>query len=769
MKSIKLFFILTFLAFGPIQISAQQALPDLSEMTETSIDAVSFTGNIRFSSEELADVISSRPTDRSWTRQIFEYYYSNFSKNKFSPTPLLHGLKNAISSIPDGFRYFSPATAQDDANIIEELYNQHGYHETVATYDFRYDSVKKEFILAFSITEGKPYIIRAIEYRGLNELSPDVVLFVRQQMNVKTGTVFEESLLSREASAIEDVLKNNGYFFATYSTEKPTVYADTTNKTDSILIEFTVGKRVKIGSISIERQVNGQSVITDNLVRELSELHEGDWYSRKKVVGTINALYQIGVYDFVSVDTTGRQTLPDSVTESDNIFDIKNYTESVLSEHRQKYATERFNMKIYTRYKEQKEIGISPFLNRTANDNLTNFGGEILFSHRNAFGAAQNFNAFIRYIWNDFQISLADGLTSTSSEIQTGMSLIQPVMLSWGDMRISGSGQALFSRKFAIPQVFVNTFSLRLSAPATFPSSTFLPFFLDILDITSALPDFNFEVQSVENGDLIPATDTTAVQRGIFEPLRILNRFTGSTFRPTGFVFGINFMGDTRNDLFSPSTGHLLTISPELALGPLAFYQKFQISYLHFQPLTARTVFAYKIRTGHIFARNGDYIPVERLFFAGGANSVRSYGARMLFDPFATKYLPDSLKQTDNIGILVGSKSLIEGSFEVRWMFQRPSSVNSFIASQIERMGLTFFLDYGSTYNSSSLSPSFADIVENIAVGFGLGFRYATPVGPFRVDVATKLYDPTSPDRTFIAQRNIFSDIQLHIGLGHAF
>lgn len=733
----KLILILTFFALVPALLQAQQTGPDLSEMTETSIDAVHFVGNARFSSEELADAVSSRPTDRSWTRQIFEYYYNGFSNNQFSPPPLLSNLKNAISLIPDGLRYFSPATAQGDADIIEELYNQHGYHETKATYDFSRDSVSKKFILTFSITEGKPYTIRAIDYRGLNNLPPDVAALVEEQKNVKIDAVFEESALNHESAAIEDVLKNNGYYFASYSATKPTVYSDTTSKTDSIFTEFIPGERIKFGSISIERQLNGQSAITDNLVRELSELHEGEWYSRKKVVGTINALYQLGVYDFVSIDTIGRQTMPDSVTQ-------------------------RFNMKIYTRYKEQQEFGVSPFLNRTANDNLTNFGGETLYSHRNAFGAAQNFNVFIRYIWNDFQISLADGFSSTSSEIQTGMSLVQPVMLSFDDIRISGSGQAIFSRKFAIPQVFVNTFSLRLSAPMTFPPWTFL-------GLASALPDLNVEVQSVENGNLIPATDTTSIQRGIVEPLRVLNRFTGRTFRLTGVVMGLNLIGDTRNDLFSPASGHLLTIGPEFALGPLAFYQKFQASYLHFQPLTPRTVFAYKIRLGHIFARNGDYIPVERLFFAGGANSVRSYGARQLFDPLVTKHLPDSLKQMENIGILTGSKSLIEGSFEVRWMFQRPASISSFIASQIERMGLTFFIDYGSTYNSSSQSPSFAEVIENIAVGFGFGFRYATPVGPFRIDLATKLYDPTSPDRTFITQRNIFDDMQLHIGLGHAF
>jgi len=35
--------------------------------------------------------------------------------------------------------------------------------------------------------------------------------------------------------------------------------------------------------------------------------------------------------------------------------------------------------------------------------------------------------------------------------------------------------------------------------------------------------------------------------------------------------------------------------------------------------------------------------------------------------------------------------------------------------------------------------------------------------------LATKLNDPTSPDRPFITRRIPFQDLQLHIGLGHAF
>ncbi|GAB1430998.1 hypothetical protein MASR2M18_18320 [Ignavibacteria bacterium] len=715
---------------------AQKSGTDYSDIAEIPIDEVRFEGNRRFSDAELADAVTSRPSERNVAREIFLYLYRNFHRNRFVPHRIADRFLTVAKSMPDGLRYFSESAARDDADLIEEIYNQSGYHETSVTYNFERDPASKKYALSFFVNEGKSYYVRSLTYLGLDNLPDDIKVLVRREMRFKTGSIFDEIRIRREADNIEDILKNNGWYFSSYQREKPTVYTDTTAKSDSVIVNFTLGKRIVIGKIGVERQVSGQSAITDDLVRAISELREGEWYSRRKAVTTVNALYQLGVYDYVSIDTVGRQILPDSTSEV-------------------------YNINIFTRYKEQGEFNVSPFLNRTANDNLTNFGGEISLTHRNVFGAAQNGNIFARYMWNDFQFSLPSGFSSVSTEIQTGLSFIQPVLETFGSLRISGSAQTLYSRKFVIPQVAVNAFSAKISLPVVFPPWTY---------ITSALPEISAEAQSVENGEMIPSADVAGeAQLGVIEPLRTLNRFTGNIFRLTGVSLGFSVSGDSRNDLFAPTEGHLFSFTPESAFGPLALYQKFQVAYLYFEPLAARTVFAAKLRLGHILADSGAYVPVERLFYAGGANSVRSYGARMLFDPFAGKHLPDSLKYSENIGILTGSRSLIEGSFEYRFTFARPSGTSSFIASQIERMGIAFFLDYGSTYNSSALSPNLSEILSNIAVGFGCGFRYSTPVGPFRVDFATKLYDPMSTDRPFIMQRAPFEDLQLLIGLGHSF
>jgi outer membrane protein assembly factor BamA len=63
-----------------------------------------------------------------------------------------------------------------------------------------------------------------------------------------------------------------------------------------------------------------------------------------------------------------------------------------------------------------------------------------------------------------------------------------------------------------------------------------------------------------------------------------------------------------------------------------------------------------------------------------------------------------------------------------------------------------------------------AEIAQNIAIAAGVGLRYDTSVGPFRIDVALRVYDPAK--RLFFFQipaptlQNLFN---IQIGLGHAF
>ncbi|MBU3680256.1 MAG: hypothetical protein FGM32_11755, partial [Candidatus Kapabacteria bacterium] len=69
-----------------------------------------------------------------------------------------------------------------------------------------------------------------------------------------------------------------------------------------------------------------------------------------------------------------------------------------------------------------------------------------------------------------------------------------------------------------------------------------------------------------------------------------------------------------------------------------------------------------------------------------------------------------------------------------------------------------------------SVTPN--DLLYGSVVAVGVGYRFETPVGPFRVDYATSVYDPTRSTGRWITDRvgvMMTSNWQLSIGIGHAF
>ena len=135
---------------------------------------------------------------------------------------------------------------------------------------------------------------------------------------------------------------------------------------------------------------------------------------------------------------------------------------------------------------------------------------------------------------------------------------------------------------------------------------------------------------------------------------------------------------------------------------------------------------------------------------------------------------PSDVRILDNV---IGSGSLIELSLELRWTFSRPRGMTGLAASFIERSGITFFTDVGNAYNRLTKDlygkANLGDYFKGAAVAMGLGYRFNTPVGPFRFDVATSVYDPMRGSGQVIwnGRRDVFGtdNLQISVGLGHAF
>ncbi|MBS1536750.1 MAG: BamA/TamA family outer membrane protein [Bacteroidetes bacterium] len=750
-----------------ITSTSQITYSSLSLPKEGEISDIRFVGNAYFSSSVLADAISLRPSNLSYTHQVFRFYYRQFSLNPYTPNPLRDALNTSLRGFQDEYRFFDQTSAENDVTSLLNLYNQNGFHNASASFTFIFDSTERLNILTFHIIENQPYKIDTIVYNGLELLPVNLQEQISPLLLASNKKQFNELTIKQNSDRILYFLQDNGYYFAKY--EQPIVASEISSFKDSIYISFSTGKRCKIGEIKLTHNYRDQPAVSSNLVREMLDFHTEDWFSRSSLSKSQLNLYNLNTFDLVVIDTNG------------------------LSEN-EEYIT--LSIQVSLQYKKLQEISLAPFVNRTTYDNFTNFGLELSYLHRNFGGSAQSFTIFSRVVWQDFSFKFTNPtfpyivFTSISRELLTGIQFSQPYFFSIWSWKVGATAQTSYSNRkiqsglpFQSTSLGVSSLPLRVSLPVTLPTYTL--FNSLVFEIATEWQNIdNYEEVNTEmitnSYDSNPDIFTKNIQAKdeFLLPFNQINLYShkgadtiNGSFRNLGFIFSFTGIGDTRDNPFSPLNGNFLSLSFEGAVGGLYRFSRFQFTDYKFWNFLSNDVLAFKFRVGYIIIdlSTDAFIPFDKRFFAGGANSVRSYSSRSLFD-INSSNLEGALSYTNN---LTGNSAILEGSVEYRYRFSRPHGFSTMLADQIEQLGITAFMDWGNVFNRFTdkkyNSATLNDILTGLAIGVGAGIRRETPVGPIRVDFAVKFYDPTVTSNKWIFNRQAFSDIQIHIGLGHAF
>ena len=128
-------------------------------------------------------------------------------------------------------------------------------------------------------------------------------------------------------------------------------------------------------------------------------------------------------------------------------------------------------------------------------------------------------------------------------------------------------------------------------------------------------------------------------------------------------------------------------------------------------------VLAGRLAVDNAFGSSLHDLPADRRLYAGGGGSVRGYKFR-------------SISPKDAAGNLIGGRSSITGSIELRYRF-------------LDNFGIVPFFDAGTV--SSKAMPNFGSPILYAA---GIGLRYYTSIGPIRADIAMPL-NPRHGDKPY--------------------
>ncbi|MEM1362763.1 MAG: autotransporter assembly complex family protein [Pseudomonadota bacterium] len=190
---------------------------------------------------------------------------------------------------------------------------------------------------------------------------------------------------------------------------------------------------------------------------------------------------------------------------------------------------------------------------------------------------------------------------------------------------------------------------------------------------------------------------------------------------------------DLRNDPGDPTNGAYFNtrVEPFIGLDDSDSGARFYLDARGYLGFGARKglVLAGRTQIGSIVGSAIDNTPPSFLFYSGGGNTVRGQAFQSLGVPVG------DFGQS-------GGRSFLGASGEIRTKVSKA-------------LGLVAFYDYGYV-GADSLPGEDGDF----HAGAGFGVRYATPIGPIRVDLATPVAGDT---------RDPYESVELYIGVGQAF
>jgi outer membrane protein insertion porin family len=185
---------------------------------------------------------------------------------------------------------------------------------------------------------------------------------------------------------------------------------------------------------------------------------------------------------------------------------------------------------------------------------------------------------------------------------------------------------------------------------------------------------------------------------------------------------------DTRDKPLDAHRGIFSTVNLSFTpavLGSSATFAKLFAQYAFYKPFHS-VVFANSVRLGLAEALDGSFVPTSQLYFSGGGTSLRGFpideaGPQRLV-PFCNVLQNQS--GCVNVTVPVGGTQLFILNSEVRF----PLRI-------MKNLGGVVFYDGGNVYSAIN----FNNFASNYTNTVGIGLRYATPIGPIRIDLGRNL------------------------------
>jgi outer membrane protein insertion porin family len=613
---------------------------------------------------------------------------------------------------------FDPPALERDVDVLNDLYRTRGFYNASISADYTADTARRKVDIRFDIVEGSRSFIDTLIYQGIDSVSRELQSKIFGDALVKKGDPYEADVVSREIVRVINLLQNTGYPAARFDYENGGAFRYTSTNNFEIRLVFEPGKLYRFGEITVKVDPP-RSDITDELAIRHLDFKPGDLYSRELAVTSERNLNRLDLFEGARVE---QEAAPESL------------------------AGQVIPMLVVVKPQPRNEA--APELIVSDENGALNLGLGLAYTNRNFFGDGRSFNASLQ------------GRSQSIVQILKGTPLSDSSIIGTADLEVRLTQPYLFSRKvsgFWSSSVSIEKQSLyQLSILRNQVGSS-----IQLSRTAVGLIDWTLERV---RPDILVDTD---------QPDTVISLLRAEDQPQFNSIISFTWQRDMTNAALSPSAGYIHTVSfeesgilPKLLPGirsGLPFTQYYKVSVLsrwyHDLSSNRTNILAMKFRTGYQNkygeSRTSSVdIPLNRRFFSGGSNSVRGWRSRKL------GAMPSELLE-------FGGNFILEGSAELR--VNHFHNQGRFMGLDLASIWGVYFIDAGNVWNDfSDFRPS------SVAVAAGVGFRYETLFGPFRIDFGMRVYDPgEAPGRRTIFDKRFFGETLargvFHLGIGHAF
>lgn len=644
-------------------------------------------------------------------------------------------------------RQFNEVEFRRDVVRLILLYRQSGYMNAVV--DTLVRRTPRDVYVTFRIHEGEPVRVVRLDVLGVDRIFN--VAKLKRDLPLQVGDPFNRFLMQASADTIVARLRNGGYPYAevlrNFDSEAAVLRAE-------VELDVQPGPRMRIGEVMIR----GLRDVDTSTVRRVMSVRPGNGFKQDALYQTQRDLYGMGVFNSVNVVLVDSLPPQETVLRDSSVRVLVQVQEGPRHQLRvgAGYATVEC-FRVQSGWTAHDFLGGARTLDLSAR--LAKLGG----------GTPTRTTGF-----NQFCNPFAGTWTIDTLNYTFGITLRQPAFLSRSHVATLGfvaerrSEFGVYTRE-AIGGNADMTINARGRLPVTF--------------------GYSYSVGRT--------TAAEAIYCSLFRLCDEASRKFLRDRRQFGAV-SVSAVRDRVNSFLDPSEGSRTTVTllhSSRLVGSQAPYEfnRGEAEVAKYHQIGRRTVFAWRIRGGTILPRNIDlagqsvgYVPPDQRFYGGGPNSVRGYGRNEL-GPRVYVIIRDSLDNLDSVATQRAGEKVWRG------VFTAPTGGNTAIVLNAElrfpspifaqRMRLGLFVDAGQVWERGEELVT----IRGMRVTPGIGLRFATPLGPVRVDAAYNgyptergplLFQPTAPDPIIVirdsypplrAQKSFWQKVVIQFAVGQAF